>query len=243
MARILFFLFALVAIISMSCNVNRPRKAADDYCECLRKEFVSSVDTESAFVHCDSMIAMKYEELYAYYSQVNVTALKGNWDSVSKFYSNFSNFRQKDCCNLIGNCDTFDFADSIEHTFTTYFRKNSIKQLDFIKFLLDSCVRGNDAYKYGIRTNDKIVSLIEDRDIESTFYYEIVEFEDSVELNSLIYLIEHSNCLVRRSSRVRSYKRIDKTTIFLCNYDHFDFEKMKKLIVKTFRGGPIVTIW
>ena len=76
---ILFFIVSAgLLLILKPFFSNRPYRAAICYCDCIGK--APAIKRE---VYCDSVIALKYKELYTYYVDKEDTT---NWNEISKFY-------------------------------------------------------------------------------------------------------------------------------------------------------------
>jgi hypothetical protein len=101
-----YYLIFIVLIAGLfGCGTNsRPEQAAKEYCVCLQQQYDYNVDTPNAFYNCDSIVAIHYGELYTYYRDKNANSVE--WDSASKFHSKLVELRLRNCCTLIGNCDT-----------------------------------------------------------------------------------------------------------------------------------------
>jgi hypothetical protein len=235
-------------IILIGCK-NTPRDAAKDYCNCLQSRFhqikhKTLSDTTHTFVVCDSVVAMHYDELYTIYKEKNPSVTKK--DSAIKFLMEFVDLRLEFCCSYIGNCDTINisFLDSIRNAYSSYIINENVKPIDLISHL--SIIYKNQYFehqhKYEIQEHIQLVSLDENGTNNSSFYYENVDFKNSKDLDSLIYLLEDNNYNAKISKTIGCFKRINQNSILLCYYDKFDFDKMKGIINNSFQGTPIINL-
>lgn len=228
--------YILLTTIFFSCNTNSPEEAAKEYCECLNQQYSNRVDTRTAFGYCDSLIAMRYKELHTYCLDKNPS--EANWRSAVDFYNKFFDVGLRNCCALIGNCDTFSFRDSLIKHFSTYFFREDNETIDYVRVLLRASLDTDIIHKYKIDDGKQLLSLSAKNRDSSCFNYEIVIFDNKRLADSVIALIRNHTCQQKLPLRIMSYKRIDDSTLFLCNYYNFDFDRMKSLLDRTFRGSP-----
>lgn len=235
-----YILFLLTATF-FSCNVNSPQKAADEYCECLKQQYSSKADATIALGYCDSLIATRYKELHTYY--VDKDTDEASWDSAVNFYNKFLKLTLKKCCGLVGNCSVIDFRNSLLKHFSSYSFSHDFRAFDLIEKMLLACNKQDTACKYKIDFQEKLLSTdSSNTNYNSSFYYEIVIFDNAECLDKMIIQIQQNSCEQKPFSRIMSYARIDKKTLLLCNYHDFDFERMKNLLERTLHVGPVITL-
>lgn len=91
-------LLIAIAALSLGCNEsNKPKQAADDYCNCYTHTLSLGKTEMDARRLCDIEVAIKYKELNIYFIAKEDTSIK--WDDVVKFYDSYIDYRSQQCDN------------------------------------------------------------------------------------------------------------------------------------------------
>lgn len=225
------YVFFLLALIAFGCNENNPQKAAKEYCECLQLQYKNNVDTSTAFSNCDSIIEEHYTELHTY--KMGNTTTSEEWNSVVKFHTAFLELTFQNCCSLIGNCDVINFRNSLLKHYTSYSFKHDIDAVDFIKKLGLLCSGVSGECKYKLDFQERLIASDINGSDYSFLYYEIVIFDNAQLADSIIRQMQNP-CSQKALPGIISYMKIDDKTLFIFNYQNFDFETIEKLLRENF---------
>lgn len=230
------YTYVLLVTIFFSCNSNNPENAANEYCMCLQQQYNKKIDRVNAFSICDSLIKSHYSELRTY--EMGKAVAPEKWNSAAKFRATFTELIFQNCCGLIGNCDVINFRKSLLEHYTSYSFRHEINAVNYIEKLYQTCSNKYIDFKYTVDFQERLVALGSNESNYSFFYYEILIFDEVGGVDSIIKLIENP-CSQKALPRIKFYVKIDNKTLFVCDYQNFDFEKMRKLFQENFHGCSV----